>query len=289
LISATVALVCVAVCAAPAAGAEHPALARARALYNAADFDGAIVSAGMARSDPVSSDAAALVMARAYLERFRLRADPADLANARVALTGIRAAALTPRDQLDLLIGLGQSLYLAEQFGAAAEIFDAVLSRVDAARGPLPQSAAAGEATPGRARPATTAASLDLTARDRLTLLDWWATALDREAPRRVAEGRAALYERIATRMETELRADPANPSANYWLAAAARGLGDLDRSFDVAAAAWVRSRLSADAAESLRADLDRLVTQALIPERSRQRPVRDLQAEWDAIKQQWK
>jgi len=53
--------------------AEHPSLAKARALYNAVDFDGAIAAAEVARVDPASADAATLVIARAHLERYRLR------------------------------------------------------------------------------------------------------------------------------------------------------------------------------------------------------------------------
>jgi hypothetical protein len=59
--------------------------------------------------------------------------------------------------------------------------------------------------------------------------------------------------------------------------------------------AAWVRSRLSPDA-EKLRVDLDRLMTQALIPERARTIVARDpqegltaLRTEWEILKQQWK
>jgi hypothetical protein len=251
----------------PAWAAEHPALAKARALYNAGDFDGAISAAAVSRRVTESADASGLVIARSHLERYRQRADPADLGAAREALGSLRSSALTPRDQVDLLVGLGQSLYLGEVFGAAAELFDTALSR----------------------------ASL-LPDRDRLLLLDWWATALDREAQTRAPERRARVFERIADRMEAELREDPANTVANYWLAVAARGVGDVDRAWDAAIAAWVRSTLKPEAAGTLRTDLDRLVTQALIPERARARPAREqpeslaaLRAEWDLVKQQWK
>jgi hypothetical protein len=251
----------------PAWAAEHPSLAKARALYNAGDFDGAISAAAVSRRVTESADASALVIARSHLERYRQRADPADLAAAREALGSVRSAALTPRDQVDLLVGLGQSLYLGEVFGAAAELFDTALSRATL----LPE-------------------------RDRLLLLDWWATALDREAQTRAPERRTRIFERIGERMETELRQDPANTVANYWLAVSARGLGDVDRAWDAAVAAWVRSTLKPESAETLRSDLDRLVTQALIPERARTRPAREqpeslaaLRAEWDLVKQQWK
>jgi hypothetical protein len=251
----------------PAWAAEHPSLAKARTLYNAGDFDGAISAAAVSRRVTGSGDASALVIARSHLERYRQRAEPADLAAAREALGSVRSAALTPRDQVDLLVGLGQSLYLGEVFGAAAELFDTALSRAAI----LPE-------------------------RDRLLLLDWWATALDREAQTRAPERRERVFERIGERMETELRQDPANTVANYWLAVAARGLGDVDRAWDAAVAAWVRSTLKPESADTLRTDLDRLVTQALIPERARTRPAGEqpeslaaLRAEWDLVKQQWK
>ena len=97
--------------AVPAWSAEHPALIRARTLYNAGSLDEAISAAGLSRLDAESVDASGLVIARAHLERYRLRADPADLASARENLAVVRTASLSPRDQLDLLVGLGQSLY----------------------------------------------------------------------------------------------------------------------------------------------------------------------------------
>jgi hypothetical protein len=251
---------------AAASAAEHPSLAKARAQYNAGDFDGAISAAAVSRRVPASADASALVIARSHLERYRQRADATDLGAAREALGSIRSAALTPRDQVDLLVGLGQSLYLGEVFGAAAELFDTALSRSSL----LPE-------------------------RDRLLLLDWWATALDREAQARPAERRVRIFERIGERMAAEVRQDPASTVGNYWLAVAARGAGDVDAAWDAAVAGWVRSTLRPDASDLLRADLDRLVTQALIPERARNRSAREqpdlmaaLRAEWDLVKQQW-
>src|SRR5262249_27354731 len=109
--------------------AESPALVRARSLYNAADYDGAIAAAVQARTDPGGGDAAALVEARAHLERYRRDADPADVAAARDALNAVHYSGLSPRDQVDFLVGLGQSLYLADLFGAAANLFDTALER----------------------------------------------------------------------------------------------------------------------------------------------------------------
>jgi hypothetical protein len=245
---------------------EPPALAKARALYNAGDFSGAIDAASVARKDSEWADAAALVVARAHLEQYRQRVDSEDLTAARAALGAVRAAALTPRDQVDLIVGLGQSLYLSEIYGAAAELFETALSR----------------------------AAL-LPSRDRLLLLDWWATALDREAQSRPAVRRVRVFERIAARMNEEIQRDPGSPVANYWLAVSARGEGDIDAAWNYAIAAWVRSTLSPETTEKLRDDLDRLVAQALIPERSRtlsrdpQDAVAALTTEWELLKNQWK
>ena len=211
-------MVVVAVLPAGAHAAEPAALAKARALYNAGSFDEAVSQARAARKEPAYADAAALVMARALLERYRAGRDPADLTSAREALASIRPAALSPRDQADFQIGLGVALYLADNFGVSAELFETALGR----------------------------ASM-LASRDRLRLLDWWATAIDREAQTRPADRRGTLFARIARRMETELREDPANPVASYWAAVAARGEGDLDRAWDLAAAAWVRGTLLPD------------------------------------------
>ena len=266
-ISCTLVVAVLLAVAAPAVAAEPGALAKARALYNAGTYDGAIEAAQPIRSQPRFADTAALIVGRSYLERYRQTWDPADLANARVAFGAIRVAALAPRDQVDLLVGLAQTLYLADTFGAAAELFDAALSR-----------------------------AMLLPAGDRLLLLDWWAGSLDREAQTRPADSRAAIFSRMADRMEEELRADPASAVANYWLAVAARGQGDLDRAWDAAIAGWVRSTLTPESTTALRADLDRLVAQALIPERARTRPVREQQeattafrAEWEQVKEHWK
>src|SRR5919107_1617843 len=73
-----------------------------------------------------------------------------------------------------------------------------------------------------------------------------------------------------------EARRDPSSAAAAYWVAAAARGLGQLDRAWQAAMAAWVRTGLTQDRAAALRADLDRLVVTAIIPGRPPQpRPAR--------------
>src|SRR5258705_1432743 len=100
-------------------------------------------------------------------------------------------------------------------------------------------------------------------------LLDWWATALDREAQVAPPERRARLNARIMERMDAELRRDPGSAPANYWRAVAARGSGDLDTAWDAAVAAWVRAALG-PAGSQLRSDIYRLGTEAIIPERAR-------------------
>jgi hypothetical protein len=252
--------------AAAAAAEEPPALVKARALYNAADYDGAIEAAAEARREPESADTAALVMARAYLERYRQRADPADLAAGRDAIQSVWAPLLPAREQVDLLVGMGQYLYLTDAFGASAELFDSAL-----AQGYL------------------------LSEQERLLLLDWWANALDRSSQSRPAEARAGMFGELVARMEEELRRAAANPVANYWLALGARGAGDLDRAWDAAVAGWVRAGLWPEMAAQVREDLDRLVIQVLVPERVRMRGARDSEAdartmleEWDRIKEQW-
>jgi hypothetical protein len=232
-------------------------------LYNAADYDGAIAAAAIARTQPSTADAAALVEARAHLERYRHGGDGMDLAAAREALTAVHASALSPRDTVDLLVGLGQSLYYIDMFGAAAELFDTALE--DGAI--LPE-------------------------RDHLMLLDWWATALDRDAQGASPDRRARLAAQISERMEAELRRDPGSAPANYWRAVAARTAGDADAAWDAAVAAWVRAALS-PAAPQLRSDIDRLVTDAIIPERARhsEQPeaVDAMRNEWNQFKEQWK
>jgi hypothetical protein len=257
---------------AAAEAAEAPALARARMLYNSGDYEGAIDAASVSRRDAQWADASALVIARARLERYRQNMNASELADAREALQAIKVTALNARDQVDLLIGLGQALYLGEVFGPAGELFGTALDK-------------------GSGDKAST-----LSPRDRTMLLDWWATALDRDAQTRPYDRRPPIYLRIGERMERELREDPSNGVANYWQVVAQRGTGDLDRAWSSAIAAWVRSTLNPMTMAQLRGDLDRVMEQALIPERARSNPPRDgvdaveiLRAEWSLVKENWK
>ena len=106
----------------------------------------------------------------------------------------------------------------------------------------------------------------------RELIFEWWAGALDRQAQYGPAAERKALYQRILRRSEDEAGRERQVRPATYWLAAAARGVDDVERAWGAAMAGWVRAALPrAPRAWSLRADLDKLVTDVLLPERARQ------------------
>lgn len=259
-------LLAAALLTAPAALAAADLLAEARRLYNLGQYDAAERVAREAAANAATIDRARVVLGRIHLERFRHSGDPADLASARTALRATDTRALDARERVELAIGLAEALYFEDRFGAAAELFDSAIARA-AVLGPFAQE----------------------------RLLDWWATALDREAQARQGEERAAIFDRIADRMTRELKADPGSAPAGYWLAAAVRGGGDLDRALECAAAGWVRAIFARDRGAALRADLDRLVVQAILPERAARVPARDQKAalsgmiaEWDAFKARW-
>jgi hypothetical protein len=240
-------------------------LAQARLHYNAAQYDEAIAAATAARTQPGQEDAAALVLGRSHIERFRRSADPDDLSAAREALRSLDPASLVPRDRTDFIVGLGETLFFESSFGPAAEIFESVLDT-------------AIETVPG----------------GRERLLDWWATAIDRVASRAGAGERAARYGTVVDRMKAELVVNPGSAAAAYWLAAGTRGLGDLEGAWQAAIAGWVRAVLTPDRGAALRADLDRLVVQAIIPERARQDGPREdemlvaLTQQWEEVKDRW-
>src|SRR5947207_10470457 len=103
-------LLLVATTAAPVAAADEP-LVRARQLYNPRQFDAAVNAAEQARLTPSRADAADLVAARAYLERFRNSAASDDLTNARERLRRIDPQRLDPRERVEYVVGLGETLY----------------------------------------------------------------------------------------------------------------------------------------------------------------------------------
>ena len=260
------------VAAGPAQAQQPPVvadpLAPARAHYNEGRFEEAI-SAAKAVEEQVGSPAT-LIIGRAGLERFRTTADAAELAAARTALSLVDAARLSPRDRRDLVVGLGVALYFDEHYHAAADLFESILDDV-AALGPGP--------------------------RDQL--LDWWGTAIDRHVRNLPGEQRAEAFDRLVARMEAELRKDPNSAAASYWVAAASFARGNVERAWEAAVAGWVRGILTIDKGMSLRPDLDRLVRDAIIPERVRRLQVAaangesapteaTLLAEWTQLKERW-
>lgn len=256
------------------AAAQSPAataLARARQAYNAAQFDVAIGTATEARRTAATAAPAALVLGRAHLERFRLSGDPADLAAAHGALAGLDPARLSSVDRHDLTIGLGLAVFFEGRPGVAAELLESALGGV----------APSGAGLAGRER-----------------LFDWWATAMDRAAQLAPDAVRASIYARVLDRAATELAAS-GSAAAAYWVAAGARGAGDLERAWHAAVAAWIRAKGAS--AEAARGDLDQLVITAIIPERARALAhagglgARDaaaldaaMRAEWAEIRKSW-
>jgi hypothetical protein len=225
----------------PQAPAADP-LTRARQAYNERRFEDAISAAADAAKNPGLTDAAALVTARALLERYRDAPSPneADLVEARRLLKSIDPSKLTARDHVEFLVGFGEALYLDRSLGAAEQFFSLALARV------------------GVTDPET---------RDQV--FEWWATTLDRQAQFGQGE-RRPLYTRLLARAEEELSRRENSAVAAYWLAAAAVGVDDLDRAWGAAQAGWIRgSHLGARGAQ-LRTDLDRLVRQVILPERAR-------------------
>jgi hypothetical protein len=245
--------------------APQNALVRARQLYNQQQYDAAIAAAQEAQARPELAGAAAVVLGRAHLERYRNASDAADLAAARASLVAVDTARLEPRDRSDLIVGLGELLYFEGHYGAAAEMFSAALGG----------SAAA--AAPGRDY-----------------VLDWWAMALDHEAQSAGDAARRRIYARMLDRIEPAASGEQPSAAAMYWLAAAAAGMDDFDRAWHAAIAAWVRAPLAAGPRATLRADLERLVQQVIIPARAiasgpggdPKHAVAAMQSEWDAIKE---
>ena len=249
------------------AASPRETLSRARELYNSAQYGAAIEAARTVSATPELADAAQLVLARAYLERFRVTDGAADLVAARDALRQVHAPGLGTDDRVELLVALGESLYLDGQPGAAAEQFDLALARADRKQ-----------------------------ALRRERLLDWWAISLDRQAQLAPEATARALQTRIVRRMEDELRGDAGATVASYWLAAGARGMGDIERAWDAAIAGWVRASQLGAKGVAVRDALDRLVTQAIIPDRARLiAPVSPdataalMRSQWEALKRAWR
>lgn len=265
--------------AGPAAHAQGRQAARpdpleqARVAYNESRYADAVTLATEARRSPVLTSAATVVVARAYLAQFGDTHDRADLDAAREALRSAEASALSARDRVDLLIAFGLSLYLDDEhslddrYSAAAEQFEVALGQAD---------------------------MLDASARDGL--FEWWAGALDRQAQDGPEGEKQAIYRRILSQAENELRRDESSVAASYWLAAAARGASDLPRAAGAARAGWLRAGALGAPGEKLRRDLDQLMVQVILPERAKEITTDGdarvtfgfLQDQWTAFKAKW-
>jgi tetratricopeptide (TPR) repeat protein len=259
-----------ALCLAPAVTGAQPQvdpLERARRLYNAGSYDEAIEAARNLAARAGSEDAARLLIGRALLERHRASSMPEDLAEARQALREVDPTTLSDRHKVDLVVGLGEALYLDGDYRAAAALLGSALGQ-----------------------------AVWLTPDGREQLADWWATAMDRYAQTRPPDDRTPLYLEVEQRMATHLAQYPDSSSAPYWSAAAALARGDLDLAWDLAVAAWVRAPMTPDRGAALRADVDRLVVRGIVPERVKRLPgqpdpqdaANSLLAEWELTKEKW-
>lgn len=252
-----------------AAGAQTvDPLVEARASYNRGDWAAAIAAAAPALQLPDKRSEALLLIGRATMEQFRETAEPSDLARAREALRAVDPEQLSNRTRTELVVGLGEALYLDAAYRAAAELFDAALGE-----------------------------GASLAAQDRDQVLDWWATALDRFAQTRGGDERSPIYAVIGERMAAELRRAPGSATAAYWRAAAALARSEVDLAWDLAVAGWVQSSLAEpNHANNLRTDLDRLVLNGIIPQRlDRLANISDVDAaregmvaEWELTKEKW-
>jgi hypothetical protein len=250
----------------PAALPAQDALGESRRLYNAGQFEAAERAALTALRQPATANSARVILGRIHLERFRETPTGTFLDDARTVLREVDPSRLDATERLELLLGLAETLFLEDRFGAAAEMF-APLVDASVALGPA--------------------------AYDRV--LDWWATSVDRQAQRQPMAERPAMYARLIERMNVELSRDPGSSPAGYWTVAAARGSGDLEQAWSAAIAAWVRAVLGRDRGVALRGDLDRLVVHAIIPERAARLSPKDpnraltgLLSDWEAFKAGW-
>jgi len=253
-------------CRAPAF-ARRAERAKGGAAYNERRFDGGSEAALVAQKVAVTSDAATVVLARAYLERYRERANPADLAAARSQLGNVRVSQIDVRDHVDFLMALGETLFFEENYGAAAELFESGLD------GAIGQGLVTAEA-----------------------MLDWWGSAVERRADALDRESRERVFSHMRDRMTRELERNPGSAAAAYWIVVGTRGAGDPVGAWDAAIAGWVRARLAGGRAATLRADLDKLMLEGIIPDRVRlMSPDRrgqteaDLRTEWAVVKERWK
>lgn len=250
----------------PAAAYAQDPLGDARRFYNSGQYEAAERAARAALQQPATANGARVVLGRVHLERYRETDLPAHLTEARAALRQVHPWILEARERLELTVGLAETFFLEDRFAAAAELFGPVLDA---------------------------SATLGPAAHERV--LDWWATSLDRHAQQRPLPERAPIYERIGRRMQAELAQEPGSATAGYWAVAARRGAGDLEGAWSAAMAAWVRAALGADRGAALRADLDRMVLEGIVPDRAARLELKDpagaiagMVSEWELFKADW-
>jgi hypothetical protein len=265
---ASLALVLALASGADQAGTQTPAggdlLTRARLAYNNQRFDEAARLAADAGASPARAASAALIRSRALLEQYRRGGDVADIAVARQSLLLADPERLSSSERAERRLATAELLFVDEQFGAAAEAFALSLAETSSAT-------------------------------SRARVLDWWAAALDRYAQMAPDGERQRRYMRLLDGLDAE----PVSAVTQYWRAAAYRGAEDLDRAWSVAVAAWIQApdlTTGAVGISTLRSDIDRLMRDAIIPERARRAPAPAdpeavrvaLTAEWDAIRERW-
>jgi hypothetical protein len=255
----------------PGPAAAQTDLERARALYNEGLFDEAIAAAAVAKGKAGAAPSATLIAARARLERFRATRDPQDLGAARAELVSLNPRNLAPQEAIEWQIGLATALFLEDQPGPAADMFTRVM--------------------PG-ARGRMSAIEFE-------KLVEWWAATLSRVAESLTPPARKEAYEAMQAAVRAELDANPLSRPGTYWLVVATRGAGDLDGAWNAAVAGWIRAG-SQPESKRLRDDLERFVTQTLIPERAQARTgqrldaretvaeAQSMTAEWRAITGRW-
>jgi hypothetical protein len=254
----------------------HPAAAqtdleRARAFYNAGQFDDSIAAATAAGAKPAAANSARLIIARARLERFRRQGEQKELDTARAELISLKPGTLAPQEAIEWQIGVGTALFLEDQLGPAAEAFATLLP----------------------------SARTRLSPEEFQKLLDWWGTAVSRLAESLTGSARTRIYENLRVDSRGELERNPFSRGATYWAVVASRGAGDLDAAWNAAVAGWIRMNGQPDGRQ-IENDLDTFVTRTLIPERAQARTGQRLDAkptiaeitslndEWRAVTERW-
>ena len=257
--------------AAPSAAGESD-LEKARAMYNEGRFEESIAAATNAKHKPDSAPSATLIEARARLERFRQSGDAGDLGVARAALVSLNPRGLAPQEIIEWQIGIGTALFLETQPGPAAEMFATALPA---------------------ARERLSPTELD-------KLVEWWASTVARVAESQTGSARKDAYTAMLSAVREELERNPLSWPASYWLVVAARGAGNLDDSWNAAITAWIRAGSQPEGLQ-VRGDLDRFVTQTLIPERAQARTGQRLDSktteteiaaqteQWHALVEHWR